>query len=275
MKRRAFTLIELLVVISIIALLIAILLPALGAARQAASQSQCLSNEKQMGGGIHAYTTDNKDDMPSTVSWDTLLGRAGSAVGGAARGATVTQTGLQSEVGSNGVLLARPLNEYMNDEAAAAQCPSDRGDSFQPTIESCFAEYGNSYQLQWNDGGGGPNGFAYFGAVPAFGAIASASNPTVIREPPKMNGGIRASHIASGNIDTFNFNWSEKVLLGDFMWHGNRPLTDPKNRWHPLNSDSKRYASLLFGDGHAEYFAFPSDYGPLSYPVDPNENGYW
>ena len=276
MKRPAFTLIELLVVISIIALLIAILLPALGAARKAARQSQCLSNQKQIGGGIFAFTTDHKDDMPSTASWDTLLGRAGTAVGGAARGAAVVQTGLQSEVGSNGVLLARPLNEYMNDEAVAAQCPSDRGDSFQPTIDSAFAEYGNSYQIHWNDGGGGSSdGFAYFGVVPAFGAIASASNPTVIRQPPKMGSGIRTNYISSGQSGTFDFNWSEKILLGDFMWHGNRPLTDPKNRWHPLNSDVRRYAALLFGDGHAEYFAFPSDYGPLSYPVDPNENGYW
>ena len=61
MRRSAFTLIELLVVISIIALLIAILLPALGAARDAARASGCLSNLRQIGIAVTAYSADYKD----------------------------------------------------------------------------------------------------------------------------------------------------------------------------------------------------------------------
>ncbi|MFK7788318.1 MAG: type II secretion system protein [Phycisphaeraceae bacterium] len=66
--RKAFTLIELLVVISIIALLIAILLPALGKARKAAIDLQCLSQVRSLAQATVAFSVDNKGAVPKRES---------------------------------------------------------------------------------------------------------------------------------------------------------------------------------------------------------------
>ncbi len=65
-SRRAFgfTLIELLVVISLITLLISLLLPSLGKAKEAARQSECLSNIRQIGVAWQSYTTESLGGIP-------------------------------------------------------------------------------------------------------------------------------------------------------------------------------------------------------------------
>lgn len=54
-NRRGFTLVELLVVITVIGLLVALLIPAVGAARESARNSACMSNLRQLGLGLTQY----------------------------------------------------------------------------------------------------------------------------------------------------------------------------------------------------------------------------
>ncbi len=64
MRFRGFTLIELLVVLAIIALLIGILLPVLGSARSTANQTQCLSQQRQLGLSFVGFANDHRQALP-------------------------------------------------------------------------------------------------------------------------------------------------------------------------------------------------------------------
>src|SRR5512138_3409211 len=80
--RRAFTLIELLVVIAIIAILAAMLLPALAKAKDKATRTVCVGNNKNLAAAANMYGSDNREFLPFPNWGNTYRGWLYNPVGG-------------------------------------------------------------------------------------------------------------------------------------------------------------------------------------------------
>lgn len=133
----------------------------------------------------------------------------------------------------------RPLNSYICD-TQIAHCPSDKGDPYQDNV-TAFGGWGNSYLPPW-----GRNHFA----------TAMATDD-----------------VKPALVTDFNKAPSRKLIIGEWPWHGNRPLADPRTLWHGGN---RRRFNILFGDGHAEYFEFPFDIESwINEPPNPDLHAWW
>ena len=236
--KRGFTLIELLVVIAIIAILAAMLLPALARAQAQAKRIKCVSNQRQIGLAFKMYADDFGDKYPLTDGW---------AATGGQRPARPYVTGNATDYGGGEWETNRPLNRY----AANPQvfhCPADKGDALNPVPESGWEGWGNSYLTQWAGDFGRDKG------------ITGSAGKIWMRTEP-ITGAIIGRKPAN------------KILQGDWPWHANRVITDPRSEWH--NIRGKRSEAMLFGDGHVEFYKFPADAEQnLGIPPDPNYL-YW
>jgi len=220
-SRSGFTLIELLVVIAIIAILAAILFPVFAQAREAARKTQCLSNLKQLGIAISAYTQDYDEVLPmanypgptGNVTWQYLV---------------------DPYVKAN---FPSVVNQSANQRLSVFVCPSfvrtgDNTTSNRPS--SSYAA--NAWALAAFDGNRPQSAW---GSVVSLAAIQYSAN-LVLLSPHR------------GNCV-----WSE----GDDRNKGNSGSVPNCNRGYVVaRMRHNEGASYLLADGHAKWFKAPTPY---------------
>jgi len=222
--QKAFTLIELLVVISIIALLVAILMPALNKAREQATGSVCLSNQRTLLQAWMMYAIDHDDLMvDGHVSRNTTDKNRWWVE--APQNEAGTYTGDNSNIPLEDKLRGirrGQLYPYIN-TVEVYHCPGDKRD--RDNTRHAYRSYGIA---------GGMRGEEGSNALQKTNEIKFPSEKYVFLEETDDRGWNMGS-------------WIMTYAANSYKW------IDPLTIWHNKNS------TMGFADGHTEMHGWLDD----------------
>jgi len=121
----------------------------------------------------------------------------------------------------------KPLNKYINPEIA--ECPLDLGDPIaRGGSDNVFKTFGTSYQIVTTHRGRSVYATEYVFRTKSWARRTKKKSMIYWISP------------------------SQKIILGDWVWFGNRKIRHPKTRWH---FDTRRFA-MLWADGHASHYSW-------------------
>ena len=146
----------------------------------------------------------------------------------------------------------RPLNPYVAMNYEVFHCPSDKGDLWSLAARgvnctNCYLQYGNSYLTEF--------GFDYF-------LVKMVCGP---KGYPNLRS-IKATEVA--------IRPTTKIIQGDWIWHANRDVTQPRGQWHNYKGRSRMM--MLFGDTHTAYYKFLDSAWMNTHAADPpNRDFLW
>jgi prepilin-type processing-associated H-X9-DG protein len=216
-------------------------LSGLGTFKATAKQTQCASNQRQIGLGWLMYVQDNNDTYPLIRGWGAAGGQRGKL--------TPTTAWLELPFGTAVDATNRPLNKYVA-AIETWRCPSDHGDA-NYGAKNCYLEYGSSYVTQhgvdsWR------TAHVTADTDPAFNAAGAKP--------------IKANQVARSPVN--------KIIQGDWEWENNDyPPDDPSAWWH--NNKGQRRQNMLFADGHVVFFKFPEEIKNWIYSPPPDPTFLW